>query len=62
MQESNCTFEKVETRPRNIGYLKFNQFMDPEVCGATVTAAMACIAHTDAVIVDLLENGGGDPD
>jgi hypothetical protein len=61
LEHSNCQFTRVEILPRNIGYLKFNQFMDPEVCGATVTAAMAFIAHTDAVIVDLRENGGGDP-
>jgi hypothetical protein len=60
-QRNNCAFEKVERLPQNIGYLKFNGFMDPEICGPTVAAAMNFLAHVDALIVDLRENGGGDP-
>jgi C-terminal processing protease CtpA/Prc len=36
-------------------------FADPAVCGRTVAAAMDFVAHTDAVIFDLRDNGGGDP-
>jgi hypothetical protein len=61
MQRSNCAFEKVEWLPSNIGYLKFNGFADPEICGPTVTAAMNFLAHVDALIIDLRSNGGGDP-
>jgi hypothetical protein len=61
LEHSNCEFSKVEILPRNIGYLKFNAFADPDICGPTVAAAMGFIAHADAVIVDLRENGGGDP-
>ena len=61
MEHDNCGFEKVEILPRNIGYVKFNMFADPKVCGPTVAAAMDFIAHTDAVIFDLRDNGGGDP-
>jgi retinol-binding protein 3 len=57
----NCAFEKVEILPGNIGYVKFNGFMDAQTCGSTVTAAMGFIAHTDAVIFDIRENGGGQP-
>jgi retinol-binding protein 3 len=57
----NCAFDKVEILPGNIGYIKFDAFMPPDICGPTVVAAMAFIAHTDAVIFDLRENGGGDP-
>lgn len=61
LQKGNCAFSKTEILPRNIGYVKFNAFLDPEVCGPTVTDALGFIAHSDAVIIDLRENGGGDP-
>jgi retinol-binding protein 3 len=61
MLHENCAFEEVEILPGNIGYVKFNGFMDASFCGPTVTAAMGFIAHTDAVIFDLRGNGGGDP-
>ena len=61
LQKDNCAFSKVEILPRNIGYLKFNAFLDPQICGPTVTAALGFLAHTDAVIIDLRENGGGEP-
>jgi C-terminal processing protease CtpA/Prc len=35
--------------------------MGPDVCAPTVVAAMAFVAHTDALIFDLRTNGGGDP-
>ena len=61
MERTNCSFQKVEILPRNIGYLKFNAFADPTICGQTVVAAMAFLAHVDAIIFDLRDNGGGDP-
>jgi len=36
-------------------------FADPEVCGPTATAAMNFIANSDALIIDLRDNGGGAP-
>jgi hypothetical protein len=61
MERQNCGFEKVEHLPGNIGYVKLNFFGDPRVCGATATAAFGFLAHVDAIIFDLRENGGGDP-
>jgi len=62
MSRDNCAFQKIEILPGNIGYIKFNGFMDAGFCGATVNAAMQFIAHTDALIFDIRENGGGQPD
>jgi hypothetical protein len=62
MERDNCAFEKVERYPSNIGYLKFNAFLDPAICGPTVVAAMNFLAHVDAIIFDLRDNGGGEPD
>lgn len=61
LERNNCGFVKVEILPRNIGYLKFNQFAPPDICAPTVIAAMNFLAHVDAIIFDLRTNGGGDP-
>src|SRR5258708_3027457 len=61
MREANCGFEKVEHLSGNIGYLKFNFFADPEVCGGTAIAAMNFLQNVDALIFDLRDNRGGDP-
>jgi Peptidase family S41/N-terminal domain of Peptidase_S41 in eukaryotic IRBP len=61
LKQQNCTFEKVEMLPHNIGYLKLNSFPDPSVCRATATAAMASLTHANALIFDLRENRGGEP-
>jgi hypothetical protein len=61
MKHNNCAFKKVEVLPGNIGYVKFDGFMAADVCAPTVVAAMSFVAHTDAVIFDLRDNGGGDP-
>src|SRR5216683_3894771 len=61
MERVNCGFDKVEILSGNVGYLKFDMFADPEVCGPTAVAAMNFLANVDAIIFDLRENGGGDP-
>lgn len=61
MEHDNCGFSKIEILPGNIGYLKFGEFGDPEICGPVVAAAMTFLVHTDALIFDLRENHGGSP-
>jgi hypothetical protein len=61
MLHDNCAFDKVEILPGNIGYVKFDAFMSPDVCAPTVVAAMGFVAHTGTLIFDLRQNGGGDP-
>ncbi|HXC44106.1 MAG TPA: S41 family peptidase [Candidatus Dormibacteraeota bacterium] len=61
-ERANCGFVKAEILTGNIGYLKFNFFANPEFCGATAIAAMNFLAHVNAIIFDLRDNGGGDPD
>jgi hypothetical protein len=61
MERNNCAFDKVEILPNNIGYIKFDGFMDADFCGPTVVAAMGFVAHADALIFDLRQNGGGQP-
>ena len=60
-RRDNFGFRKVEQLPGNIGYLDFRMFAPPDDAGATAVAAMNFLAYCDAVIVDLRQNGGGDP-
>ncbi|MEO8909841.1 MAG: S41 family peptidase [Gemmatimonadaceae bacterium] len=57
----NCGFVKAEVLQGNVGYLKFNMFADPDICGPTASAAMTFLANARALIIDLRDNGGGNP-
>jgi retinol-binding protein 3 len=57
----NHGFSKVERLPGNIGYLEFLNFMDADLGADTVAAAMNFINGTDALIIDMRNNGGGSP-
>jgi len=61
MERQNCGFVKAELLDGNVGYLKFDFFADPEICGPTASAAMNFLANADALIIDLRDNGGGSP-
>jgi retinol-binding protein 3 len=58
---NNFAFRKVERMAGNVGYLDFRNFLPAEVAGDTATAALNFLAHCDAIIIDLRQNGGGDP-
>jgi len=57
----NGEFRRVERLEGNIGYLRVDGFLPPEAAGDTATAAMNFLANTDALIVDLRHNTGGEP-
>ena len=57
----NFGVERVERLPGNIGYLGLNEFANLRQAADTLTAAMTLVAHTSALIIDLRNNGGGDP-
>jgi C-terminal processing protease CtpA/Prc len=56
---SNCGFEEAEHLPPNIGYLRVEEFDEPEVCAPTAIAAMNFLGDSDALIIDLRDNHGG---
>ena len=58
---SNHGFAKVERLRGNIGYLEFLNFMDDELGADTVAAAMNFVNNTEALIIDMRSNGGGNP-
>ncbi len=57
----NYGVERVERLPLNIGYLELRGFEPAELAGETIAAAMTLLANSEALIVDLRRNGGGDP-
>ncbi len=57
----NFGFEKVERLAGNVGYLDLRGFIGAELAGETAIAAMNFLANSDAVIIDLRKNGGGEP-
>ena len=61
MLANNLAFDKVEILAGNIGCAKFDAFMDADICGAAVAAAMGFLAHTDALIFYLRDNRGSQP-
>lgn len=58
----NFGFERVERLSGNIGYLDLRGFEGPELATDTAAAAMNFLANTDAMIIDLRQNGGGHPE
>jgi retinol-binding protein 3 len=57
----NFGVERVERLPGNIGYIDLRGFANAEWAGDAIAAAMTLTANTQALIVDLRKNGGGDP-
>ena len=60
-RRDNFGFRKVERLAGNIGYIDFRVFESPADAGPTAVAAMNFLAYCDAIIVDLRQNGGGEP-
>jgi C-terminal processing protease CtpA/Prc len=58
---TNFGFKKLERLDGNIGYLELEWFWRAGEAGSTLAAAMTFLAHTDALIIDLRSNGGGNP-
>jgi hypothetical protein len=58
----NFYFDKVVHMDGNIGYIEFEAFVAPAIAGETANAAMSFLANTDALIIDLRKNRGGDPE
>ena len=57
----NFSFRRVERLPGNVGYLKFDQFVDAKEAAPTAIAALNFLGNCDALIIDLRDNGGGEP-
>ena len=59
-KQQNYGLKKIEILDGNIGYFQINTFVHPHFAGESMCAAMAFLAHTQALIIDLRSNGGGE--
>jgi len=53
--------QSVQRLPGNVGYIEVHGFGPTEVVGEALTAAMLLVTGTEALILDLRHNNGGDP-
>jgi hypothetical protein len=61
-RQVNYGLERVERLAGNVGYLEIRSFaFDAASVDSTLAAAMDFLAGTDALIIDVRRNGGGDP-
>lgn len=62
MKADNYGFRKIEILNGNIGYIDLRSFAPSKFSRKTVATVMAFLENTNAIILDLRENGGGNPD
>lgn len=62
LKSMNFGIDRVERLPFNIGYLDFRVFARADASAASIGAAMTLLANSNAVIIDLRRNGGGEPE
>ncbi|MFC5437762.1 S41 family peptidase [Rhodanobacter umsongensis] len=58
---SGFGIQRVERLPGNVGYLEIRRFGPTEIVSAAYASAMVLLSGTDALILDLRRNGGGEP-
>ena len=60
MKRRNFGIERVERRQGNIGYIDLRALEPGAEAGAAIGSAMALLNNTEALIIDLRKNGGGE--
>ena len=60
MEYLNYDIPTINRLPGNIGYIKLNSFKPAENAGELIWAAFTFLKHTNALIIDIRYNGGGD--
>jgi hypothetical protein len=61
-RQANFGVHEIKILEGNIGYLDLRRFCHTDNAGETAVAAMSFLANSDAIIIDLRENGGGEPE
>jgi C-terminal processing protease CtpA/Prc len=60
--QRNFGFYALTRFTGNVGYIELGRFDPPALAGPTLQAVMQFVANTDALIIDLRQNGGGHAD
>lgn len=60
LSKENGAIRRVQILPGNVGYMEVNGMVP--MANAAIDAAFAFLHRTDALIIDLRGNGGGDPE
>ncbi|MBK8504113.1 MAG: S41 family peptidase [Saprospiraceae bacterium] len=58
----NYGFEEIKILSDGVGYLKLNGFSGSKNAGEAAASAMNFLSRSEALIIDLRQNGGGSPD
>ena len=59
-RRENFGFKKIEILNGNIGYFKLDYFSSPDIFDEKLIGVMNFLSNTDAIIIDLRDNGGGE--
>jgi C-terminal processing protease CtpA/Prc len=62
MAQRGFGITRVQRLAGNIGYLDIRGFFPTEFAAPAISAAMTLLSGTDALIIDLRSNGGGEPE
>lgn len=58
---NNFAFEQARILPGNVGYLKLHKFWQAEEAHQVGHAALVFLSHSDHIVIDLRDSGGGSP-
>ena len=61
LKRDNFGFKELKILDGNIGYLDLRSFSDARYGELTAVSAMNFLSNSDAIIIDLRKNGGGNP-
>lgn len=61
LKQNNFGFKELKILDGNIGYLDLRSFSDARYGELTAISAMNFLSNSDAIIIDLRKNGGGNP-
>jgi retinol-binding protein 3 len=59
-KKGNFGFKKVEILDGNIGYLEIKYCSDTDILEEALNGAMKFLSNSDAIIIDMRDNGGGE--
>jgi C-terminal processing protease CtpA/Prc len=58
---NNFAFEQERILPGNVGYLKLHKFWQADEAHKVGHAALVFLSHSDHIVIDLRDSGGGSP-